>query len=66
MKKLDKILAIASAVMFISCAGEVSPRAIKYSPAGIVSDLELGTNFSSDALLNALQIAQNKINEKFQ
>ena len=44
--------------------GGVSPRAIKYSPAGIVSDLELGTDFSSDALFNTLQIAQNKIDEK--
>ena len=66
MKKLNKILAIAFAVMFMSCAGGVSPRAIKYSPAGIVSDLELRTDFSSDALFNALQIAQNKIDEKFQ
>ena len=44
----------------------VSPRAIKDSPAGIVSDLELGTNFSSDDLFEALQIAHNKIDEKFQ
>lgn len=66
MKKLDKILAIVSAVMFMSCVGGVSPRAITYSPAGIVSNLELGTNFSSGALFNTLQIAQNKIDEKLE
>ena len=46
MKKFNKILAIASVVMFVSCVRGVSPRAVKYNEKGGPVLEELTVKFS--------------------
>ena len=64
MKKLNKILAITSAVMFMSCVGGVSPRAVKYNEKGIPYALELPENPTEAQVFEELQIVENIICEK--
>ena len=63
MKKLDKILAIASAVMFMSCVGG-SPRAVKYNEKGIPYALELPENPTETQVFEELQIVEDFVNKK--
>ena len=64
MKKLDKILAIASSVMFMSCVVGVSPRAVKYNEKGIPYALELPKNPTEAQVFEELQIVEDFINKK--
>ena len=64
MKKFNKILAIASVVMFVSCVGGVSPRAVKYNEKGIPYALELPKNPTEAQVFNELQIVEDFINKK--
>lgn len=63
MKKLNKILAITSAVMFMFCVGGGSPRAVKYNEKGIPYSLELPENPTETQVFEELQIVEDYINK---
>ena len=64
MKKFNKILAIASAVMLISCVEGVSSRAVKYNEKDVPYALELPEKPTEDQVFNELQKVEDFINKK--
>ncbi|MBQ3092685.1 MAG: hypothetical protein IJC57_00240 [Clostridia bacterium] len=63
MKKLNKILAITSTIMLMSCVGG-SPRAVKYNEKGVPYALELPKNPTETQVFNELQIVEDFIYSK--